>query len=210
MGFNWSAHRPELLAGEVVGEESDVAERHVQAPSVRGRCLGCVGVLQVTRRRRNAAMRLVLPHDLSGVPVNGIDHPPVFDGRRRPFTAEIQAAFGGFDLPRRNHRGDEDAIAPCDRRRPAVPGNRRLPTHVLRGAPRLREARSFSDAGGTRPAELRPPFDSISDGLLAIAYLAQGRWFGAHHEPRWRRSRPRRGYFGEIFTFGLGQEEAAD
>ena len=74
-----SGDRPQQPAVEVVGEDADVAERHVDALAVGDRRLGRVGVLQVARRRRNAAMRLALPRDLAGGEVDRVHHPAVFD-----------------------------------------------------------------------------------------------------------------------------------
>ena len=169
IGFSWTGDRPQQLAVEVVGEEADVAERHVDALSVGDRRLRRVGVLQMPRRGRNAAMRFVLPRDLPGGEIDRVDHPAMFDLRRGPLAAEVEAAFRRFDLSRRNHRRDEDAIAPRDRRRPAVSGNRRLPANVLGGAPRVRKTRGLGDAGRARSAKLRPLFGSISDRGTSLA-----------------------------------------
>src|SRR5688572_21047299 len=116
--------------------------------------------------------------------------------RRGPFDAKVEVPLRRLDVTGSNDGGDEDAVAPRNRRRPAVSGNDRFPRDVLGGAPLFRKTRRFCYAGRPRAAKLRPPVTSISAGRLTGAALAQGKLLGsgehlardnrrAEHPPLW-------------------------
>src|SRR5688572_16294222 len=98
-----------------------------------------IGVLDVPRFRRNTAVRFALPRDLAGGEINCVDDPSMFSLRRRSFAAKVEALLRRLDVTGRNDGGDEDAVAPRNRRRPAVAGDDRFPRDVLGGAPLFRK-----------------------------------------------------------------------
>ena len=118
------------------------------------RCLALAG---------GALADLALPPHLAGLEVDVVDHPAVRRRRRRP-VAQIEPGLRRFLLRRVDHGRQEDVIAPDDRRAPSQAGNRRLPRHVLGGAPGVGQRRVVgADAGGTA-AEHRPLVGDERDG----------------------------------------------
>ena len=151
---------PDDGALHVEGVDADVAEVGVDPLAVGHRRRRGVGVLQVAVEVGPAGVHLRRPEDLAALEIDGL-HQPVMDSHRalhqvaRLRVAEPSA--GGHRLRRAvgeiepharlllfalaDDGGQEDAVAPDHRRRPAEPGDRRLPDHVLGRAPGERQPR---------------------------------------------------------------------
>ena len=193
---------PDHRAGHVEREDADVAEVGVDPLSVRHRGRRGEAVLQVPVEPRRAGVDLRGPDDRAGLDVQGVDQPVV----RVPFPLH-QVPRPGVGEPAVGHRlgrpvrkvepharllglsvaddgGQEDAIAPHDRRRPAQPVDRGLPHHVLGGAPGEGQARIVV---GRRqrvgPAERRPVLVSGREGGRRRPRREQRRREGAAGEP---------------------------
>src|SRR5262249_17076225 len=122
---------------------------------IRYRSFGCVTILQVARRRL-AAMDFALPQQLSGFPIDRVQHPAMLVlGSGLAIAAEIETLLGSFLLPAGDDGREVDSVVRDPRRRPAASGDWSLPDDVLRGAPGLRKVRAFDHPRG-RSSELSP------------------------------------------------------
>ena len=114
------------------------------------------------RRCDRSGVRRALPDRLAGVQVEAEHHPVVRAGWRigRRLVAglrQVQTGSGTLVVRLGDDRRDEDAVVPHDRARPSPARNRRLPGHVVGGAPRFGERGVVSHHRGPLGAsELRP------------------------------------------------------
>ena len=161
--------------------------------------------------RRNAAVRFALPHDLAGGEVDRVDHPAMFDlsapaarrrSRGRLFGASISPA-GMTDVTkmRSPHAiGDDQpwpGIAVFHARSASCSSvSGRFVRLRRRRSIRAREtAATLRLSGGLRPGI------SLGRSSDAPHRSAHARHLAQHDAP-W--------LFRKVFTFGFGQEEAAD
>ena len=148
----------------VEGVDAHVAEVGVDPLAVGHRRRRGVGVLQVAVEVGPAGVHLRRPEDVAALEVDRLHQPVVHGHRALHQVARLRVAeppAGGHRLRRTvgevepharllllalaDDGGQEDAVAPDDRRRPAEAGDRRLPDDVLRRAPRDRQPRIVLD-----------------------------------------------------------------
>ena len=166
---------PDQGAVHVEGEDADVAEVGVDAFSVGHLGGRREGVLEVPVELRRARVDLGGPDDLAGLEVEGV-HEPVVNvllplhqvpgpgGGKRAVghllgraVGEVQPHARLLGLAVADHGGQEDAVAPDDRRRPAEAVDGGLPHDVLGGAPGEGQARVVVGGGeGVGAAERGP------------------------------------------------------
>ena len=139
------------------------AERRVEPLAVGDRRFRRVGVLAVPAAERLRRDRFALPLDLAGLRVERVDHVADLVGFRGQLVVArlralrdllvgqplrrhlgdvlvaVEAGRRLLERPRADRRGHEHRVAPHDRRRPAVPGNRHRPLDVLLRRPSIRD-----------------------------------------------------------------------
>src|SRR5262245_17397145 len=99
------------------------------------------------------------------------------DAVRMDVIFAAQLVFDGFragDNSALQRSRQENTVAPDDGRRVAAPGNRRLPLHVLRGAPYRRQPGFRRNSLTVRAAPLRPVRDAFHG--LCFQRLAHCGW----------------------------------
>ena len=144
--------------------------KDVDKLAVGHRCLGGVGVLGVLRIGWKSGAQRALPLDLTGVEVEGVQHPGVRGGERFRTHDAVDRRDGcaflsgfGDDVTTRllsrfvaDHRRDEDQVAPDDRRAPPLTRHLDVPDDVFGPAPCLGQRRVVCHDTGARTSELRP------------------------------------------------------
>jgi len=149
---------PEKRAFQVVAVESLGAEKRHHVLAVRRR--GRVGVrrFRVALHLGDAFVRRPLPQDLTGVLVQTVDLPLMNDILADRLDVPVEPHFEGGIALGADRRGDEEAIAPDNRRRVGEPRYRRLPKDVLGvlDAPLDRRRVAFRNPLGVITAKTRP------------------------------------------------------
>ena len=153
---------PDQVAVEVVGVQAHVPEQGVHPLAVGHRRRRSERVLRMDARPDRPFVRRPLPEHFAAVKVQTEHRPAVgarlhaVDGRQAAFR-QVQARLRSFIVVFGDNRREEDPAFPDDRTRPTQARNRRLPRHVLGGAPGFRQPRIVGhDRRPVRPAELRP------------------------------------------------------
>ena len=107
-------------------------------------------------------MHRLLPQRLSRDEIETNHLPHMLRGRDfRPIATEIEPLLRRFRFTAVDDRGQKHPLAPNHRRRPSPTGNRRLPLHVFRDRPFVRQVRIGGNAPRIRSAKLRPVFDGV-------------------------------------------------
>src|SRR5262249_1640326 len=152
---------PDELAVRVVAEQAVHAEVRVNPFAVGHRRLGGVRVGGLLGDARFAFEGELLPEHFACGTVEAIHLPTILDVRRTPAAATAapgpaRPAPLGPPFLARAGGGQEDLVAPADRRRPAVARELGLPLHILLRAPLQGELLLVGYAGAPGTAELRP------------------------------------------------------
>ena len=170
--------RPDEAAVEVVGEQPEVAEEHVQARAVGHGGGGGERVLRVDARGHGAAVRGALPHEVAARQVVA-EHQPMVGARRRvrrrlgAARGKVEACLralvvlvghhGGDEHPGRPRRSGSTTPAPesgpSTRRSPSCSSSRaaldRRRSRLSR--PGAAEPRPVLGRRGARPVRTAPP-----------------------------------------------------
>src|SRR6516162_5660106 len=141
----------EVQAVEAIGAE--IGEDMLAVGDGRGR--GEAGG-DVARLVGNLLVNGLLPEDLARLAAHGEDDELMVESRGEVVMRAGANELGFDGFAEGDRRGEEDVVAPDDRRRMPLAGNRGLPADVLRFAPLSRRLRGGRNTSAERPAPLRP------------------------------------------------------
>ena len=149
---------PERLAGHIEAVEADISEEGVEALAIGDGSLRGITVLEVTGGLDRTTRRFAFPPDAPCPAIDRIDHPTMlFFGKVVALAPEVEPLLRTLDGSFGDDGGEEDLIAPDDRRGPAHSRNRCLPGDVLGRTPRLWQVGILGGyARGVRSPKLWP------------------------------------------------------